>query len=94
MIDGVLHRPHVAERLRDGEVPLQQLEHGLHPWVTFVILPLFALANAGVVVTPELGGLVVLQAPEGTRYTLDIPTNAVSAPTLITARPPITPSEV
>lgn len=28
--------------------PLQQLEHALHPWVTFAILPLFALANAGV----------------------------------------------
>jgi NhaA family Na+:H+ antiporter len=24
------------------------LEHQLHPWVTFVIVPLFALANAGV----------------------------------------------
>jgi NhaA family Na+:H+ antiporter len=28
--------------------PLHRLEHGLHPWVTFVIMPLFALANAGV----------------------------------------------
>jgi len=25
-----------------------RFEHALHPWVTFVILPLFALANAGV----------------------------------------------
>jgi NhaA family Na+:H+ antiporter len=25
-----------------------RLEHALHPWVTFVILPVFALANAGV----------------------------------------------
>ena len=25
-----------------------RLEHALHPWVTFLILPLFALANAGV----------------------------------------------
>jgi NhaA family Na+:H+ antiporter len=29
--------------------PLHRLEHGLHPWVTFVIMPMFALANAGVV---------------------------------------------
>ena len=29
------------------ETPLQQLEHGLHPWVVYVVLPLFALANAG-----------------------------------------------
>lgn len=28
--------------------PLERLEHGLHPWVAFLILPLFAFANAGV----------------------------------------------
>jgi NhaA family Na+:H+ antiporter len=28
--------------------PLQRLEDALHPWVAFVIMPLFALANAGV----------------------------------------------
>ena len=28
-----------------------QLEHALHPWVTYAILPLFALANAGVAAT-------------------------------------------
>ncbi|MGQ9370978.1 Na+/H+ antiporter NhaA [Azospirillum sp. ST 5-10] len=28
--------------------PLRTLEHALHPWVTYLILPLFALANAGV----------------------------------------------
>jgi Na+:H+ antiporter, NhaA family len=28
--------------------PLQRLEHGLHPWVAFVVMPIFALANAGV----------------------------------------------
>lgn len=28
--------------------PLQRLEHGLHPWVSFVVMPMFALANAGV----------------------------------------------
>lgn len=29
--------------------PLQQLEHKLHNWVAFLIIPIFALANAGVV---------------------------------------------
>jgi NhaA family Na+:H+ antiporter len=29
--------------------PLLRWEHGLHPWVTFLIMPLFALANAGIV---------------------------------------------
>jgi Na+:H+ antiporter, NhaA family len=30
------------------ETPLQRLEHRLLPWVTFLIVPLFALSNAGV----------------------------------------------
>jgi Na+:H+ antiporter, NhaA family len=30
--------------------PLQRLEHALHPWVAFVIVPLFALGNAGIAV--------------------------------------------
>lgn len=28
--------------------PLQQLEHTMHPFVTFLVIPIFALANAGV----------------------------------------------
>lgn len=28
--------------------PLERLEHGMHPWVAFVILPLFVFVNAGV----------------------------------------------
>ena len=35
-------------RDEDGESPAQRLEHALHPWVTFMILPVFAFANAGV----------------------------------------------
>lgn len=35
-------------REKNGKSPAKQLEHVLHPWVTFLILPLFAFANAGV----------------------------------------------
>jgi len=31
--------------------PLQHLEHTLHGWVSYVIMPIFALANAGVVIS-------------------------------------------
>jgi NhaA family Na+:H+ antiporter len=33
-----------------AESPLRELEHRLHPWVAFGILPIFAFANAGVAV--------------------------------------------
>lgn len=32
----------------DANTPLQKLEHALHPAVAFIVLPLFALGNAGV----------------------------------------------
>jgi NhaA family Na+:H+ antiporter len=49
---------HAAYKL---EPPLHELEHNLHPWVVFAIMPLFALANAGV---PLGGGVVeVLTSP-------------------------------
>ena len=52
-------RREAAEDLADAAIesvsPLERLEHGLHPWVSFGIMPLFALANAGVAVS--LAGL-------------------------------------
>jgi NhaA family Na+:H+ antiporter len=33
---------------RERVSPIEYLEHVLHPWVAFAILPVFALANAGV----------------------------------------------
>ena len=34
--------------------PLEKTETALHPWVNFAILPLFALANAGVALSPRV----------------------------------------
>jgi len=31
----------------DAHSPLESLEHALHPWVAYAILPMFAFANAG-----------------------------------------------
>ena len=33
---------------RDAIPPSQRLEHAMHPFVSFVVMPVFALANAGV----------------------------------------------
>jgi len=49
--------PHVdKQNAIDDEIehsPLETLEHALHPWVAFAIVPLFAFANAGL----PLGGM-------------------------------------
>lgn len=34
--------------------PLQRLEHGLHGWVAYFIMPIFALANAGVAFSADM----------------------------------------
>jgi Na+:H+ antiporter, NhaA family len=43
---------HVLDQIkrltRAADTPLQRLEHGLYPLVSFVIMPVFALANAGI----------------------------------------------
>jgi NhaA family Na+:H+ antiporter len=34
--------------------PLQHLEHNLHDWVAYLIIPIFALANAGVIINSNM----------------------------------------
>jgi NhaA family Na+:H+ antiporter len=42
----------------EAEPPLDNLMHMLHPWVTFVIMPIFALGNAGIALTGvEMGDI-------------------------------------
>ena len=45
---GVLTALAIPARDADGGSPLQRVEHGLHPWVAFLILPVFGFCNAGV----------------------------------------------
>ena len=42
-----------------AETPLQRLEHRLHPWATFVVMPVFALANAGVALSGTVAAGIV-----------------------------------
>jgi len=41
------------------QTPLQRLEHALHPWVIYVVMPIFALANAGVTIDANLFTVIV-----------------------------------
>lgn len=45
---GVIIAFSIPLRAKDGSSPSESLEHSLHPWSTFMILPIFAFANAGV----------------------------------------------
>lgn len=47
---------HMDETLEHAESPLHRLEHKLHNAVYFIIMPVFAFANAGVVFDPEVMG--------------------------------------
>ncbi len=52
---------HVLEKINEATnaatPPLQILEHAMHPVVTFVIIPIFAIANAGVSLNIDLNSL-------------------------------------
>lgn len=40
---------HIDQARREAVSPAERLVHALHPWVAYVVMPIFALANAGVV---------------------------------------------
>ena len=44
-------RRHAGIALSESMSPVERLEMLLHPWVGFAVMPIFALANAGVVVS-------------------------------------------
>ncbi len=48
------------------ETPAGRLERMLHPWVAFLILPLFAFANAGVALGEDLGATILQPVAIGT----------------------------
>ena len=49
----------LSRQARESVSIVEWLEHRLHPWSAFVVVPIFALANAGVrIEASELGGMV------------------------------------
>ena len=57
----------LAIPLSDGKggSPLNKAEHALHPWVTYLILPVFAFANAGVALQGVTLGTLTQSVPLG-----------------------------
>jgi NhaA family Na+:H+ antiporter len=53
----------IVEAIKDACLEVQplanRLERTLHPWVTFFIMPVFALANAGVAIPREFGAVLL-----------------------------------
>ncbi len=44
----------ISRLSRETDSPLDRLERQVHPWTTYVILPIFALANAGIVLSADV----------------------------------------
>jgi NhaA family Na+:H+ antiporter len=62
---GVVVAMFIPLRTPEGSSPAQQLEHSLHPWVAFAVLPIFAFANAGVTLSGMSPGDVAGTVPMG-----------------------------
>jgi NhaA family Na+:H+ antiporter len=45
---GILVAAFIPLKCEDKHSPARHLEHTLHPWIAFAVLPIFAFANAGV----------------------------------------------
>ena len=43
----------IQELVEHAQSPLQRLEHQLHGWVAYLIMPIFALANAGIALNAD-----------------------------------------
>lgn len=60
-IAGVILGFAIPHQKGEQKTPLKYLEHHLHPWSAFLILPLFAFANAGLPFT-DLAGVSLLNS--------------------------------
>jgi Na+:H+ antiporter, NhaA family len=71
------HWRRLAWLSREAISPLTRVEHGLHAWSSFVVLPIFALANAGIALDAES-----LEAATQTRVALAVALGLVLGKTI------------
>ncbi|MGG7568473.1 Na+/H+ antiporter NhaA [Rhodovulum sp. DZ06] len=64
-VAGVVTAFFIPLKDRWGKSPLHSLEHALHPWSAFAILPIFAFANAGISFTGMTFGSLMDPVPLG-----------------------------
>jgi len=74
-IAGVLAATAIPIRATPGapdalDSPLHRLEHGLHPWSAYLIVPVFGFANAGVTIHGDLLGELSQPLPLGIALSL------------------------
>lgn len=62
---GVIAALAIPLTARDGSSPLKHLEHVLHPWIAFGVLPIFAFANAGVSFAGFSWNMILAPVPLG-----------------------------
>lgn len=67
MHSALLSMQHITSR---AQTPLQRLEQALHPMVDYAIMPIFALANAGVVLGGDIAAVFTSQVTLGTTFGL------------------------
>ena len=58
-------RSSTAHRANSDAAPLLRLEHGLHPWIAFLIIPVFGFANAGVAFAGMSPSMLIDPVPLG-----------------------------
>jgi len=56
-IAGVLTALTIPLARGEAHSPLKRLEHAIHPWVMFAVVPIFGLASAGVELSGGIGAL-------------------------------------
>ncbi len=62
-IAGVLAATAIPIRPDEEQSPLHRLEHALHPWSAYLVVPLFGFANAGIALQGDLVGQLSAPLP-------------------------------